>query len=319
LVDDRGDQEARAAPRGRLDVLGPEHRARADDQAVAPREALDQLEGARRVQRELEQAHAAADRGVHGVGRDPLFPRPDDGDRALRGQELHEVHCPERTSSLMLAPVLRNALLWASTNRFLRERAMRARFVRRSVARFMPGEDVDDALAAARGLRGDRLNTILTHLGENLATLEEAAHVRDHYLDVIERVRAAGLDAHISVKPTQLGLDHDEEVCFEHCAALLGRCFLWLDMESSPYVDRMLALYRRLRARSEKVGVAIQAYLRRTDADIAALVDLGAAIRLVKGAYLEPPEVAYPRKADVDAAYFRLGTQILQAPARPGA
>jgi proline dehydrogenase len=220
--------------------------------------------------------------------------------------------------------LLRKSLLWASTQPWLRERAVHTAFVRRSVRRFMPGETVDDAIAAARTLQAEGLTTILTHLGENLENVGEATEVREHYVAVVDQVRAAGLDAHISVKPTQLGHDQDPELCVRHCSALLDHCvargsFLWLDMESSPYVDGTLALYRRLRARSDQVGVAIQSYLRRTPADVDQLVEVGAAIRLVKGAYLEPPEVAFPDKRDVDQAYFTLAERILTAPPRPGA
>ncbi len=220
---------------------------------------------------------------------------------------------------------MRQALLWASTNVWLRERAMRTRFVRRSVVKFMPGERLEDAIEAARALQPGGLNTILTRLGENLTRIEEAQEVHDHYLAVITQVKAAGLDAQISVKPTQLGFDQSPDRCFEYCASLLDRAaaagtFFWLDMESSPYVDGTIALYKKLRARSDRVGVAIQAYLYRTEKDIEDLVPLGAAIRLVKGAYLEPASVAYPKKADVDRHYFTLATRLLQDDAaRPGA
>ena len=220
---------------------------------------------------------------------------------------------------------MRRGLLWASTNPWMRERAMRTGFVRRSVVKFMPGERVEDAIEAARGLTPARINTILTRLGENLTRIEEAEEVAEHYRRVIGLVQDAGLDSQISVKPTQLGYDQDPEVCFRYCADLLAQCeaagnFFWLDMESSPYVDGTLALYARLRERSQKVGVAIQAYLHRTAKDIEPLVGMGAAIRLVKGAYLEPPDVAYPKKADVDANYFTLASRLLQDDAaRPGA
>ncbi len=219
---------------------------------------------------------------------------------------------------------LRKSLLWASSRPWLRDRAVRTDFVRRSVRKFMPGETAADALAAAAALQPAGIATILTHLGENLSSLDEATGVRDHYLGVLDDIHAAGLDAQISVKPTQLGHDQDPEVCFQHCLALIERCqqtgtFFWIDMESSSYVDGTLALYRRLRARSERVGVAIQSYLRRSDEDVDALVQLGAAIRLVKGAYLEPPEIAYPKKADVDAAFERLGLRIIESLDRPGA
>ena len=162
-------------------------------------------------------------------------------------------------------------------------------------------------------------------LRENLTRIEEAVEVSDHYHRVIDLVQKAGLDAQISVKPTQLGYDQDPDVCFKYCAALLDRCdqthnILWLDMESSKYVDGTIALYQRLRERSPAVGIAIQAYLYRTEKDIDALVPLGAAIRLVKGAYLEPPDVAYPKKSDVDENYYKLAERLLRDDAaKPGA
>jgi proline dehydrogenase len=220
--------------------------------------------------------------------------------------------------------MLRRTLLWASTNAWLRRQSMRRRFIRKSVSRFMPGETLDDAVEAATRLREYGISTILTHLGENLGRLEEADAVYEHYLGVVERVTATGLDAHLSVKPTQLGYDQNVDACFGYLVRLLDRAtaagtFLWLDMESSRYVDGTLSLYRRLRERSPNVGVALQAYLHRTAADVEALIPLGAAIRLVKGAYLEPASVAYPKKSDVDRNYFSLGSQLLAASTRPGA
>ena len=220
---------------------------------------------------------------------------------------------------------MRKALLAASTNAFLRERAMRTAFVRRSVAKFMPGERVEDAIAAAKVLQPQGLNTILTRLGENITRIEEAQEVFDHYLKVIGLVKAAGLDAQISIKPTQLGYDQNPDVCYDYCIRLLQQIeatgnFFWLDMESSPYVEGTLTLFKRLRAKSDKVGIAIQAYLYRTEKDIEELVTLGSAIRLVKGAYLEPPSVAFPKKSDVDENYFKLASRMLQDDnKRPGA
>jgi proline dehydrogenase len=199
----------------------------------------------------------------------------------------------------------------------MRERAMRTAFVRRSVVKFMPGERLEDAIEAAAALKPQGLNTILTRLGENITRIEEAQEVSDHYERVIDKVKAAGIDAQVSVKPTQLGYDQNQDVCFNYCLALLKRAeaagnFFWLDMESSPYVEGTIALFKRLRAHSDKVGIAIQAYLYRTEKDIEDLVPLGSAIRLVKGAYLEPESVAYPKKADVDANYLKLATRLLQ-------
>jgi proline dehydrogenase len=221
--------------------------------------------------------------------------------------------------------MMRSVFLWASTNVWLRETAMRKAFVRRSVSKFMPGETIEDAIAAAKALQPSGINTILTRLGENITRLEEADDVAAHYVRVIDLVKAAGLDAQISVKPTQLGFDQNIEVCFTHLTKLndyaqAAGVFLWLDMESSPYVDGTIALYKRLRARTPKVGIAIQAYLHRTEKDLEPLVAMGSAIRLVKGAYLEPASVAMPKKADVDENYFKLAARLLQPDAaKPGA
>jgi proline dehydrogenase len=212
--------------------------------------------------------------------------------------------------------VMRNVLLAASTNAWLRERAMKARFVRRSVSRFMPGEQVEDALRAAGELRSGGITTILTQLGENITRVEEFEQVTQHYLDVLDKVAASGLDAQISIKPTQLGLDLDRALCERNLDRLIERAeqrnnFVWIDMESSPYVDPTLDLYRRARAKSKRVGVALQAYLYRTAKDVESLIPLGPAIRIVKGAYLEPPTVAFPKKSDTDESFYRLCTRLM--------
>jgi len=171
-------------------------------------------------------------------------------------------------------------------------------------------------MAAAALQEQQGIGTIFTKLGENVTRREEADEVTRHYLDVLERVHAGGLRAQISVKPTQLGLDLDRELCFANLQRLVERAeargnFVWIDMESSPYVDPTLDLFRRARGASARVGVALQAYLYRTAQDVDSLVPLGAAIRLVKGAYLEPPSVAYPKKADVDENFFRVACRLL--------
>ena len=214
--------------------------------------------------------------------------------------------------------LMRNVLLAGSQNAWLRERATRYPFVRRSVSRFMPGEHVEDALDAARRLQVSNITTILTQLGENLTHPDEADEVTAHYLDVLDRIKASGLDAQISIKPTQLGLDLNADQCYrnlqrlvDHAAAF--RSTVWMDMESSAYVDPTLALYRRVRGTSDNIGVALQAYLYRTSADFDALLPLAPSIRLVKGAYREPASVAFPRKRDVDANFFTLASRMLAA------
>jgi proline dehydrogenase len=217
--------------------------------------------------------------------------------------------------------LMRKALLAMSTNAWMRERATKTAFVRRSVSRFMPGEQIEDALRAAAEQKKDGITTILTRLGENLTRIEEAEEVTLHYLDVLDRVAAAGLDAHVSVKPTQLGLDLDPELCQRNLDRIVAHAerhdnFVWIDMEGSPYVDPTLALFRRTRAKSARIGIAIQAYLYRTEKDVESLIPLGSAIRIVKGAYLEPADVAFPKKADTDENFYRLCVRLMAEDAR---
>lgn len=217
--------------------------------------------------------------------------------------------------------LMRKALLALSTNAWMRETATKTRFVRRSVSRFMPGEELADALRAAGELKGDGITTIITKLGENLTGPDEAEQVTQHYLDAFDRIAASGLDMQVSVKPTQLGLDLDRELCYRNLMRLLERAearnnLLWIDMESSPYVDPTLELYRRARASSSRIGLAVQAYLYRSAKDIEDLIPLGPAIRMVKGAYLEPPDVAYPKKADVDENFYKLCVRLMREDAQ---
>jgi proline dehydrogenase len=213
--------------------------------------------------------------------------------------------------------LMRKVLLAGSTSPWLREQATRRGFVRKSVSKFMPGEKIEDAIAAAAALKPERITTILTRLGENLTHLEEAEEVTEHYLDVLDRVQRAGLDAQISVKPTQLGLDLDAAVCQRNLDRIIekaGRVHntpVWIDMESSPYVDPTLKLFRASREKYRGVGIALQAYLYRTAKDLEDLIPLGPSVRIVKGAYLEPPAVAYPHKPDVDENFYRLCTRLL--------
>ena len=213
--------------------------------------------------------------------------------------------------------LMRSLLLAAARNQWLREHATRYSFVRGTVSRFMPGETLDAALAAAESLRSKKIGTVFTHLGENVKDRAESQQVTEHYLEVLKRIRASGLQAEISVKLTQLGLDLSPELCFEHLNAIVERAqkdsIIWVDMEASNYVDATLDLYRRALTAHPNVGICLQAYLHRTKDDLAKLLPLRPSIRLVKGAYDEPPEIAFARKQDVDESYFELGKQVLRA------
>ncbi len=213
--------------------------------------------------------------------------------------------------------LMRSLLLAASQNRWLRERATRYSFVRRSVSRFMPGETLDDTLAAARELSSRNIHAVFTHLGENIRDAAEAEQVTQHYLEVLRRNREQGLGTEISVKLTQLGLDLSPELCLEKLRRILAaerpESTVWIDMEASNYVDATLELYRRLLESCPNAGICLQAYLYRTKKDLDELLKLRPSVRLVKGAYKEPANVAFPRKADVDENYFALAQTMLHA------
>lgn len=216
---------------------------------------------------------------------------------------------------------MRHLLLWMARNRFLKRWLPRIWFVRRATRRFMPGETVEEALDAAEFFRPHKIGILFTQLGENLTDLSEAQAVADHYHGLLDKIAARGLDAEISVKPTQLGLDLDRDASLRHLASLAEHAaqrsgLLWLDMEGSAYTEATLDLYRSLKATHDNIGICLQAYLRRTPADVHALIPLKPAIRLVKGAYDEPVAVAFRRKDEVNAAYQSLCVLMLPYAAR---
>ncbi|MGI9626201.1 MAG: proline dehydrogenase family protein [Longimicrobiales bacterium] len=218
--------------------------------------------------------------------------------------------------------MMRSILLKISENDWCRETLPSYGFVKRAVRRFMPGEELEDALIeGARMESAHGIPSLVTFLGENVADAAEAAAVADDYIQAIERIAAKGLDAEISLKPTHVGLDLGPDVVRENVlriteAAAAHGNWVWLDMEYSRYVEPTLDLYKQVRAVQPKFGVCLQSYLHRTPADVEALIPLGAAIRLVKGAYSEPPEVALPIKRDVDEAFYDLSIRMMESDAR---
>lgn len=211
---------------------------------------------------------------------------------------------------------MRRVFLWAARNAWLKEHLPGLPFMRRAVRRFMPGETLASALDAAAPLQAVGIATLYTRLGENLTSLDEADAVADHYIEVLDQIRARGLDGEVSVKPTQLGLDHDEDRTLAHLQRLAGHAaetgsYLWIDMEGSAYVEATIRLYERLRATHPNTGICLQAYLKRTAADIERLRPLDPAIRLVKGAYDEPADIAYRDKRRVDSNYLGLAVSFL--------
>ncbi|MCI0412456.1 proline dehydrogenase family protein [bacterium] len=221
----------------------------------------------------------------------------------------------------------RTFFLWTSRNQTLRERLPRYRFVQKSVMRFMPGETIEDALNAAADLQRFQLSSVLTHLGENVTTTEETHQVKDHYLQLLDQIQARGLNAEISVKLTELGLDQDLNLCYENLKALIVSAsekgnHVWIDMEGSKYTSATLDLYYHVREEFPNTGVCLQSYLYRTAEDLEKLLPAWPGIRLVKGAYAEPATIAFAAKSENDENYFKLAqtllTQIKQKQIRVG-
>lgn len=187
---------------------------------------------------------------------------------------------------------------------------------RRMARRFVAGEELDDAVAAARACNLAGMQVSLDHLGENVASEADARRARDAYLGVFDRIAKEKLDANVSLKLTQLGLELSADLCGELLDSIVAHAagygnFVRVDMEGSPYTQQTVDLVKRARGKSAAMGTVIQAYLYRSEQDIRDLLAIGCRIRLCKGAYREPPEIAFPRKADVDANYVKLMKLLL--------
>jgi proline dehydrogenase len=218
--------------------------------------------------------------------------------------------------------ILRRLLLRMADNRrltsFLARKGMSTGFARRFVA----GERLEEALEEIRCLNAAGISATFDHLGENVHDSEAAAQEVDVYTALLDAIEENRLEANVSLKATQLGLDVSEELCFENLERILKHAersdnFVRIDMEGSAYTQRTLNLFRRLWENHRNVGIVIQSYLYRSGQDIEELIAMGARVRLCKGAYKEPRKVAYPRKADVDKSYERLATRLLEAGNHP--
>ncbi|HLJ54748.1 MAG TPA: proline dehydrogenase family protein, partial [Chthonomonadaceae bacterium] len=190
---------------------------------------------------------------------------------------------------------------------------------------FVAGETIEEAVAAVRSLNAQGIAASVDLLGESVRSREQVAQTLETYIRVFDAIRANSLDCNVSIKLTALGLDIDEALCFANMTRLLTAAgpdqFVRIDMESSAYTDRTLELFTKLWEGPEprrNVGVVIQAYLRRSAADIERLIAMGARVRLCKGAYNEPPDVAFPDKADVDASFVALMRRLLSDGNYPG-
>jgi proline dehydrogenase len=212
---------------------------------------------------------------------------------------------------------MRRLLLWMAGNEWLRRNLPRFWFARRAVHKFMPGESAEDALKAAQKFAEQHVPVLFTRLGENVTRAEQHEAAADHYAWLIEEIHRRGIDGEASIKLTHLAMDMDTVAMQAHMdrlvetAAANGNKVVWIDMEGSDYTEPTLAEYERLKQKYPNVGLCLQAYLKRTYADLERLLPLAPKIRLVKGAYRESPEICYQSRREVDANYLALCVSML--------
>jgi proline dehydrogenase len=220
---------------------------------------------------------------------------------------------------------MRQGLLWLSEQQRIFNFVRRNGIARKFAARFVAGETIEEAVRAARDLQATGITPSLDLLGESVTVEEEAVAARDQYLAMLDQMARQGVEVNVSVKLTQMGLDISEDLCYVNMSRILDKArelrgFVRLDMESSEYTQRTLDFFshRLFGTYGHHCGVVIQSALRRSEQDIDNLVAMKARVRLCKGAYLEPPAVAFPDKADVDRSYVRLMERLLEHGNYPG-
>jgi proline dehydrogenase len=220
---------------------------------------------------------------------------------------------------------MRQGLLWLSEQQRIFNFVRRNGLARRFASRFVAGETIEAAVAAAGELAAHGMTPSLDLLGESVREEREAMAARDQYLQMLDQMAAAGVEVNVSVKLTQMGLDISEDLCAANLTRILEKArqtggFVRLDMEGSDYTQRTLDFFKQrlLERFGRHCGVVIQAMLRRSEADVAELIALGARVRLCKGAYLEPATVAFPDKTDVDRSYVTLMERLLAEGNYPG-
>lgn len=217
--------------------------------------------------------------------------------------------------------LLRSSLLWASRNTRMERLVRSSRAMRPLVSKFMPGETIDDVLLAIRSMRAQNTPTIITFLGENVASDAAADHTVAEYERLLAALKAEGGDTHVSIKLTQFGWDVDQARALERVRRLTRlaaqqNAILAIDIESSDYVESTVTGYEKLLGELRNSALCLQAYLHRTPGDLQRLLPLKPFIRLVKGAYREPPTVALQRREDISSRYRVLGRELLSATAQ---
>ena len=208
--------------------------------------------------------------------------------------------------------ILKNILLWSSDKPYLRNRFTKFIFIRKSVKRFIPGENLEEALTVAQ----KNASVMFTYLGENVDTLEKAEENYSCYIKMLESIAAANLKTEVSLKLTQLGMDISREHAYSKLKNIASRAaesgnFIWLDMEGSTYTDMTLEIYKRMQKDFSNVGISLQSYLIRSADDLAELKRSSSVIRLVEGAYKEPKQIAFKQKKHIDDNFLDLSKKLL--------
>ena len=217
--------------------------------------------------------------------------------------------------------MLRSFLLYLSRNKRLERAILRLEWAKRAARRFVAGEQMEEALQVVRELNERGLLATLDHLGENVTNEEEAHAAAEEYLRLLPRIAELKLRSHVSLKLTQMGLDIGMDLCRANVERIVAKArefdnFVRIDIEGSEYTTRTFDLFAQLREKYDNVGVALQANLRRSEEDLKKLIELGASVRLCKGAYREPPEIAFPRKREVNRSFIKLMEMLLSPEAR---
>jgi proline dehydrogenase len=219
--------------------------------------------------------------------------------------------------------VTKSAFLYLSKSEGFKKFLTRFQSFNNVTRRFVAGEELADAVEAIRQLNRRGISASFDHLGESITSEVETRKEVNEYVRVLDSIHESRLDSNVSVKLTQLGLDVSQDLCYANTrkiveTALRYSNFVRIDMEDSTKTDATLQVFKRLRAEFENVGIVLQAYLFRSEKDTEELLELGAKIRVCKGAYKEPPSVAFPRKADVDANYIKLTKMLMSSSAYHG-
>jgi proline dehydrogenase len=233
-------------------------------------------------------------------------------DQASRGTPVIKGSGTLSTANFML----RTLLLQLAKSARLRRWITSNRITRRLAQRFVPGEELSQAVEVAKSRNRAGMTVSLDHLGENVLTPEDAKRARDSYIHALDQIAAEGIDGNVSLKLTHLGLDLGDEFCAGQLRMVTQRAaqfgnFVRVDMEGSAYTERTLRIVKQARAENDSLGTVIQAYLYRSEKDIQDLLAMGCRIRLVKGAYKEPAQIAFPHKKEVNANFVKLMKLLL--------